>query len=275
MRCRITKRFVTRIILTIEYDTVSSEWLPTFRMHHFSSSRQEPLTRRTQPHISKDGLLTKKCTYLKSVQKSLCLDSDTCAIRCSSQIAILDIFRWATVRKFAWSTVAIGPFCTAERVSLSLVLRVARCHGGWWKEPYEKWRRVTLERSRPEGSRNSVKQIVFPHGYLARSLSLPLAVSATVIASTYPKFAPSHQKQDICRLMQQQWTMWGRTCWLAQSAGVRDQTPGSVNGIIFKRNTVHATFYVATAALLRMRVSGMWQTLCARAQCLECLRHIA
>lgn len=52
-------------------------------------------------------------------------------------------------------------------ISLSLVLRVALCHGGWQKERYEEWWRATLERSRPEGSRNSVKQIAFPHGYLA------------------------------------------------------------------------------------------------------------
>ena len=89
------------------------------------------------------------------------------ADRCSFKLAVLDTLKSASVTKVARSTVALSPLYTSERVSLSLVLRVALCHGGW----YEKWRRATLERPRPEGSRNSFKQIVFPHGYLARSLS--------------------------------------------------------------------------------------------------------
>jgi hypothetical protein len=77
-------------------------------------------------------------------------------------------------------------------ISLSVVLRAAFCHGGWgWqKERYEKWWRATLERPRPEGSRNSVKQIAFPHGYLtsrhppATPRSLEISATATMIALT-------------------------------------------------------------------------------------------
>lgn len=114
----------------MKYDAVSAEWFPTFRMHRVTSTRQEPLTHRHDLMSQTTWLLTKKSKNLK-VLKSLCLGADSCAARYSFVLPFYTCSNQRQSRNLLGPLLHPATLYTSERVSLSLVLRVARCHGGW------------------------------------------------------------------------------------------------------------------------------------------------